>query len=281
MFAATWLGTLWFAAPIVSDPQVEGALPDRLRGVLVLGTAIPFALGLLHLLYAPACYAIAIACILVAWLRGRPTIANVQAPTKWYALPLCATLFVALPALQQPPMDGDTLGYHLPNALSWVHAHSVWTTPTRYWWYPAGSELFAAGIAATGGWWLVGLAGTCAALLVTFRLTAWGVSLGSPDWVAASLASAFICTGVAAVQTADLQNDLWLAALFLELLWTANRSSRSQFIAASVLSLIKPTGLLYAMLSGFWRKGPFALVALSCAPFGLWCCATPSCGVTR
>ena len=51
----------------------------------------------------------------------------------------------------RPLLDGDSLSYHLPNAASWVQAHSLWTTATRYWWYPPASELFAAGLDTVGG----------------------------------------------------------------------------------------------------------------------------------
>lgn len=245
-------------------------LADRACGVLVLGTAIPFGLGLLHLLYGPACLAVALACAVAAMIRAGSKVVKTPPPRRWYALPFCATLFVAMPALQQPPMDGDTLAYHLPSALAWVHAHSIWTTATRYWWYPGGSELFAAGIAAVGGWWLVGLAGTCAAFVLVFRLTDWGISLGTPQWVAASLASAFVCTGIVAAQAADLQNDVWLAALFVEALWVAHHRLGGRISSPWLLPLVKPTGSFYALVVVFCRRRPLALVALGLAPLCVW-----------
>ena len=40
----------------------------------------------------------------------------------WLMLPLAGVAAAALPALLQPPLSGDTLIYHLPNAAAWARA---------------------------------------------------------------------------------------------------------------------------------------------------------------
>src|SRR4051794_29717034 len=102
-----------------------------MRDGLAIGTAVPFALGLVHALYAPMCVGTLLA--LCAFRRARMTRVTSRTNGKnsslrmlWF-LPLIATLASALPPLVRPLLDGDSLAYHLPNAASWVHAGSVWT----------------------------------------------------------------------------------------------------------------------------------------------------------
>ena len=65
------------------------------------------------------------------------------------------------------------MSYHLPNAAAWVHAHSMWTTDGRYWWYPPASESFAAGVYAVAGPYAVGWSGVAALALLGARIATW------------------------------------------------------------------------------------------------------------
>jgi len=249
--AALWLGALWFAAPLLGCRA--GDPVGRLRDAVILGVAIPFVLGFLHLLYGPVCLTAAAGLCLARLRRpapdGRPD-GPPRFPNVWLALPVLAAALAAAPALFQPPLEGDTLIYHLPNAAAWVHAGSVWATNTRYWWYPGGSELFASGLLAIGAWWSVGSAGFAAAALAGARIAAWGAELGAPRWVAGSIGAAFVAAPVAAAQAGDLQNDLWLTAFFLETLWQLRDREPAPW-SLGTLAIVKPTGMLFAAIAAF------------------------------
>ena len=171
--AALWLLGLFAAAPALRT-SARYDFPDRLRDALILGISIPFALGLVHALYAVACWCVLAICIAVAYARGlaKPARApNAAAPIPY--LLIGALLAVGWPQLMRPLLEGDSLSYHLPNAASWIQAHSIWTTATRYWWYPPASELFAAGLYVTGGPFALPWCGFVALALLGFRIAAW------------------------------------------------------------------------------------------------------------
>jgi hypothetical protein len=270
LFACLWLIALWIASPICFGLRVNReSLADRLLGLVVLGTAIPFVLALFGLLSWAGCYVLVIA---ICMLRGRSlqwrrVLWNGDRPIVW---PLLAVGVAAGISLLRPPLDGDTLAYHLPNALTWSNFHSLWQTGTRYWWYPGGSELFASGMVAVGGRWAVGLSGSVVAALVCSRLTEWGRILGVSPLVAGLVASAFLMTPIAAVQMGDLQNDLWVAALIIECLWALRTSNVAAIIPRSLMSIVKPTGFFYsALVSPATRAGMIAS-AIAWIPLLIW-----------
>ena len=98
-------------------------------------------------------------------------------------------------------LEGDTLAYHLPNAAAWVRAGSIWTTTTRYWWYPGGSELFAAGLLAVAGPFSVLVAGAGPVALLGMRLATWCRALGTGPWTAAAIGAASIAAPVIALSS--------------------------------------------------------------------------------
>ncbi|MGA8533692.1 MAG: hypothetical protein WB615_06255, partial [Candidatus Tumulicola sp.] len=69
IYAALWLLGLLAAAPALRT-AARYALADRIRDALVLGVAIPFALGLVHALYPVACWLALALCVAVAYLRA-------------------------------------------------------------------------------------------------------------------------------------------------------------------------------------------------------------------
>ncbi|HUZ49100.1 MAG TPA: hypothetical protein VMW12_05075 [Candidatus Dormibacteraeota bacterium] len=246
--AALWLVGLLLAAPALRTSD-RYTLADRLRDALVLGVAIPATLGLLAVLYAATCWCLLIAALIVAYLRERargPSAPTSEAPPY---LIIAVLALLAWPPLMRPPLDGDTLAYHLPNAASWAHAHSLWTTQTRYWWYPFGSEAFASGIYTTSGAFAVGWAGLLAMALLAFRIATWCVErIGTSPLLAQTIACATIAAWPLAVQAGSLQNDVWLAAFLLELLWAKDRPFESRSSSA-IAALIKPYGWLLALLA--------------------------------
>jgi len=205
-------------------------------------------------------------------MRARARQAGATEPIRfqnlWLVLPVVAAALAASPALFQPPIEGDTLIYHLPNAAAWVHAGSVWTTSTRYWWYPGGSELFAAGLLAIGAWWSAGVSGFVAAALGGSRIAAWGAEIGAPAWAAACVGAAFVAAPLAAAQAGDLRNDLWLAAFFLEALWLLHARERIG-PALAVTSIVKPIGFVFAGIAAIAGRAR-ARDLVWFAPLGIW-----------
>ena len=262
--AVIWLTLLWAAAPLLGAGDERSAaarLADRVRNAVVLGVGIPFVLGFAHALYGWTCLVAAALLALAARGLARraarggsaPRAARSTADVTGLAIAVAAVALAAWPQMVRPPLDGDTLAYHLPNALAWAHEHSVWTTGTRYWWYPGGSELFASGLIAVGARWSVPLAGAVAALLLVLRMSAWGSTPGAlaGGLAGALVGAALIATPVAAPQAGSLQNDVWLAAALLEVLWVLlhSRSSRATIGAVALCTLIKPSGVLVALIA--------------------------------
>ena len=165
---------------------------------------------------------------------------------------------LAAPVIVRPLMDGDTVIYHLPLAASFVARHGIWTTNTRYWWYPAGSELFAAGLFATSGLRDVGLAGVVPALLLLWRIAS---APGTSRMAAALAGCGLLATSVAAHEIVSLQNDIWVSALFDEFVVARD------IVSGAVLALTKPSGTAFALVGAF-ERGPLGMLAF--LPLAVW-----------
>ena len=270
--AALWLLGLFAAAPALRT-SARYDFPDRLRDALILGISIPFALGLVHALYAVACWCVLAICIAVAYARdlAKPARApNAAAPMPY--LLIGALLAVGWPQLMRPLLEGDSLSYHLPNAASWIQAHSIWTTATRYWWYPPASELFSAGLYVTGGPFALPWCGFVALALLGFRIAAWArTAFAAPPLLADLLAAATVTAFPLAIQAGTLQNDVWLAAFWLESLWALLTSqSATAARALAVTALIKPQGWLFAVIALTATKAKRGLWITTLAAFALW-----------
>lgn len=267
--AVLWLVLLWNAAPVLRGRTHDPV--TRVRNALLLGIAIPFALGLVHALYGPACWLAVLVLCYVARRRLTRLAADGSSDSEtnlWLFLPVVVVCVVAMPSLLEPQIEGDTLIYHLPNAAAWAQSGTLWTTGTRYWWFPGGSELFAAGLLSVGGWWAVGLSGAVAAALLGLRLAAWSVAIGAPRWAGALIASAFVATPVVAAQTGDLRNDVWLAALFVESLWSL-RQRDGEVPALAATAVTKPIGPIFALICAIVGRARLGYVAAG-IPLLLW-----------
>lgn len=272
LLGAAWFAGLWIAAPLLGN---AGGLADRLRNALIAGICIPFALGILGCLHPAACW-VALCLLCVLRLALVPLAFRTEEPdgggagTIALAIAFAGVAFAAWPALVRPPMDGDTLSYHLPNAAAWAHAGSVWNTDTRYWWYPGGSELFAAAMIAAGALPVVGAAGSAAVALLVARIVVWQLEAGVPSVVAGLVGAATATAHVVAVQSGNLENDAWLAAFVLEIVWLGTRrDTRGTTLAAAAGGLVKPFGAVLAAIAAlFARPRPAALLAM--LPLAAW-----------
>lgn len=249
--AAIWLLGLFAAAPALRT-SVRYDFADRLRDALVLGVAIPFALGFVHALYPIACWCALALCVAIAGLRGSRRGGSQAKATRLPLVLIGALIAVAWPQLMRPLLDGDSLSYHLPNAASWVQAHSLWTTATRYWWYPPASELFGAGLYAVGGPFALPWSGLSALALLGLRIVTWARdACAAPPLLADSLGAAVVTAYPLAIQGGTMQNDVWLAAFFLESLWALRNKPGSSAAtrALAVTALIKPQGWILALIA--------------------------------
>ena len=255
---------LWYAAPLLS--QTRGlTIPSRLRYTLVLLTAMPLLLAALHLLAIwPLLIVAAAACALrFRFARGSRLEYN-----PWDGLAIAIVFLTASAYIPRAPTDGDSLAYHLPNAIAWVQAGSLDPTWMRYWWYPGGSEISIAGLIASGGLWITGVSSLLAAMMLTSRINMWLRSLDVPAATATAMSAAFITITTAAFQTYDQRNDLVLAAWFIESLWMLRNASWSGALPVAILALIKPYGWVYALLAVVCTRQPRALVGF--VPLALW-----------
>ena len=272
ILAALWLLGLYAAAPALRQSS-QYDFPERLRDALILGVAIPLALGAVGLLYPAACFGALLLCIAIADIRRRePRFAKRTPPADPPYILIAALLLVAWPQLMRPLLDGDSLSYHLPNAASWVQAHSIWTSATRYWWYPPASELFAAALYAAGGPFALPWCGLCALALLGFRLASWARELGASPLLADALAAATVTAYPLAIQGGTLQNDVWLAAFWLETLWTlrAGANDGAAVRTAALTALIKPQGWLFALMAMLAGRARFGVWCAAGAAFGAW-----------
>lgn len=252
LLAAFWLLGLYAAAPALRT-GVRYAFVDRLRDALILGTAIPALLALVHLLYPLTCW-LALSCVLVTAI-ARPAPERNDEPAPYFLI--AALAIVSWPQLIRPLLDGDSLAYHLPNAASWVQTHSLWTTATLYWWYPPASELFASGLYATSGPFVLGWSGFGALALLGFRIASWArEEFAASPLLADLLAAASVTIYPLAVQAGTLQNDVWLAAFLLETLWFIGRENGTAMRAIAVTALTKPQGWLLATIALLVTRAP-------------------------
>jgi hypothetical protein len=272
LLAALWLLGLFAAAPALRT-SASYEIADRLRDALILGVAIPFALGFVHLLYPIACWCTLAVCIAVAYARrsagARPTEGAMDPP---YVL-IAALVAVGWPHLMRPMLDGDSLSYHLPNAAAWVQAHSLWTTATRYWWYPPASELFASGLYAVGSPFALPWCGFGALILLGLRVVAWARdAYGAAPILADALGAATVTAYPLAFQAGTLQNDVWLAAFWLEMLWAlrAMESRTTALRTVAVTALIKPHGWLMAAIALLAYRAPARLWLAAIGAIGVW-----------
>ena len=270
ILTALWLLGLLAAAPALGH-GARYSFADRLRDALILGAAIPFALGIVDLLYPAACWIVLAMCVAIAYRRASTVIeAPAQRSRPPYVL-IAALALVAWPPLMRPLLDGDTLSYHLPNAAAWVHAHGLWTTDPRYWWYPPGSEIFASGLFAVSGPFGLGWSGFGALALIGFRVADWAsAEFGLPAWLADALAAATVTMTPLALQAGSLQNDVWLAAFFLESLWVLQRQTGAAARTVAFTALLKPYGWIFAAVAAAASRAPLRVWIAAAAAIGVW-----------
>ena len=281
--AALWLSGLWYVAPALCARSNEGhpfGLTDRIarriRDASIVGLSIPLIAGALGLLFPATCIGLlVVACVARTAIRPprlpriRWTPRSVQ-DIVGYALPQIAVVAASSPPLLRPLIEGDSLGYHLPNAASWTVTHTLWTSGTSYWWYPGGSELFAGGLLAVAGPLALCYAGFVALLLLANRVAAFAQRAGLSALCAGASAAAVATIPAIALQGGSLENDVWLSAWLLELVWSLLEEPDATTRTVFVTSLIKPVGFLFAALTVALGRARLRNVLLGFIPIALW-----------
>lgn len=252
-FAQTVLTILWVAGLWTAAPLLRGGTraADRLRDTIVLGAAIPLLLAILHLLYWPACWIVLVACVVASRTRRAPVKAvhshlRPEPPERPPYLLFAALALIAWPAFVRPALGADTLSHHAANIVAWAHAHSLWTQRALGWWYPPGSALFATGLYESSSRFIPAWTGIAALALLGMRIFAWareGAQL--PVRLADALAAATICILPFALEAGSLQDDVWLAAFFVEILWSAPVDDVTVLRSAAMCALIEPAGWIF------------------------------------
>jgi hypothetical protein len=269
--AALWLLGLFIAAPALRAGE-RYDFADRLRDALIVGVAIPFGLGFVHALYAATCWGALALCVAIAYVRRRRESATaVRRPRSGTPyVTIGALVAVAWPQLMRPLLDGDSLSYHLPNAAAWVQTHSLWTTATHYWWYPPASELFGAALYAVSGPFALPWCGFGALALLGFRLATWARDIGAAPLLADALAAATITAYPLAIQGGTMQNDVWLAAFWLECVATLRVGEGAAARALAVTALLKPQGWILAAIAMLAYRARLLLWLTAIGAIGMW-----------
>lgn len=268
--AVLWLLGLLVAAPVLARTQRDDGA-GRLRDALALGIAIPLVLGILHLLYPVACWLVLAACVAIAYRRfPNAFFGSVQTnAVPW--LMIAALALVAWPQVMRPILDGDSLWYHLPNAAAWSHAHSLYSTDSRYWWYPPASELFASALFTVAGPYALAWSGVGAFALLGFRIaTIARAQFGATAWLSDALAAATITAMPLALQAGTLQNDVWLAAFLLEALWSIRNDRPAAWRTFAITALVKPYGFIFAAAAAAFSRAPLRVWFALAATLALW-----------
>ncbi|MGC1985312.1 MAG: hypothetical protein WA668_07985, partial [Candidatus Cybelea sp.] len=87
-----------------------------------------------------------------------------------------------------------------------------------------------------------------------------------------ALAAATVTAFPLAIQGGTLQNDAWLAAFWLETLWTlrAGASDGAALRTAALTALIKPQGWLFTLIAMLAGRARFRVWCAAGAAFGAW-----------
>ena len=120
-------------------------------------------------------------------------------------------------SLLRPPLDGDSLSYHLPMAAWMLRTGRLLDRETPRWYFPANSELF-------DHWLLsplqadlfVGFQNVVPAVILFLSIASLGQAVGGPRVLSIFLALCFTLTaGPVQRQLGTQENDLFLAAFLL------------------------------------------------------------------
>ncbi len=169
------------------------------------------------------------------------------------------------------PTDWDSLNYHIPLIVQWLHAGSLYAPDCSAWSVPGNNELWGLwAVAPFSGDFLIHLTNFPASLLLAAAGLAFGSAIGLSRPLAHLGALLMVCNTVVLKQLVDVENDVAVAACFFAALVYVVRYLQSPnrgdlvlgAISAGLLAGVKFYALGYAVLVGgawllaaAWRHG--------------------------
>jgi hypothetical protein len=188
------------------------------------------------------------------------------------------------------PADWDTLMYHLPLIVQWLHSHSLVAPDCAHWFMPANSEVLGFWIVGPfSGDFLISFLNLPATLLLAFASLEVGALLGMARPFKHITALAIISNSVMMTQLLDPKNDIAVAGLFFAAMAYGFRfalKARSADLAFCATSLGLLCGVKYPALGyatcalciplvvvlssrlGRSRIGPLLVLVLGIIPLG-------------
>jgi hypothetical protein len=107
--------------------------------------------------------------------------------------------------------------------------------------------------------------------LLGLRIEAWArVVYGAPGWLSDVLGAAVVTALPLALQGASLQNDVWVAAFWVEALWVLRGGGVAGIRTIAVLALIKPYGWILAGIAAVTRRASIAVWVAGFVAIGFW-----------
>jgi hypothetical protein len=177
---------------------------------------------------------------------------------------------VILKGLLRFPVEWDTLNYHLPLIVQWLHQGSLYVPADANWSSPGNDELIGLWLVAPfSGDFLYSLLNLPAAMLLAVSAMELSRNLGMIRPWDYLTAAALLATGPILTQLTDAQNDIAVVALFMALLAYATRyiqtESRANLVLAAIslglLTGVKFYAVGYALVAGL---GSVILVMATC-----------------
>ncbi len=107
-------------------------------------------------------------------------------------------------------------------------------------------------------------------MLLGQRIYEWAEASKVHPLVGGALSAAALTPSVISMQTANLQNDIWLAALVLECLWCLRFEPRALARAAAACALVKMYGFVFAIVSLILARTRMRTMLAAVVPIGLW-----------
>jgi hypothetical protein len=138
--------------------------------------------------------------------------------------------------------------------------------------------MFAADMLLIGGPGSLPISGLVASLLLGFRFIEFGRRFDVSPWQSGALSAAFVSLPIAALQAGTLQNDVWLSAWLVEVVWSGLNDNEAIYRTVATCTLMKPIGFVLAAFASMLFGSSLAIL-LSFIPVAAWALRDGGCQV--